>query len=100
MKLGDLAFFYHSNEGKSIVGIAKVAKEAYQDPTAPQEDWSVVEFVPYAELSNPVSLATLRADEILKNMAIFRQMRLSVVAVSQQEYEQIIHLGSPKLLTL
>jgi len=94
MKIGDLVLWYHSNEGKEIVGIAKVAKEHYPDPTATSGDWSVVEFVPYAKLNNPVSLATLRNHPELGKMNIFRQMRLSVVNISKEEFDTIVSLGN------
>jgi len=94
MKIGDLVLWYHSNEGKEIVGIAKVAKEHYPDPTATSGDWSVVEFVPYTKLNNPVSLATLRNHPELGKMNIFRQMRLSVVNISKEEFDTIVSLGN------
>jgi predicted RNA-binding protein with PUA-like domain len=94
MKLNDLALWYHSNEGKEIVGIAQVIKEHYSDPTATEGDWSVVEFAPFKKLKNPVSLATLKAHPVLSQMNIFRQMRLSVVAVTQEEFETILALSN------
>lgn len=94
MKLNDLALWYHSNEGKEIVGIAQVIKEYYPDPTAKEGDWSVVEFAPFKKLKNPVSLATLKAHPVLSQMNIFRQMRLSVVAVTQEEFETILALSN------
>jgi predicted RNA-binding protein with PUA-like domain len=93
MKKGELVLFYHSNEGKEVVGIAKVAKEAYPDPTSPGEDWSVVELAPVKKLKAPVSLATIKADEKLANMALLRRSRLSVVPVSEAEFERILQLG-------
>jgi len=93
MKRDDLALWYHSNEGKEIVGIAQVIKEHYPDPTATEGDWSVVEFAPFKKLKNPVSLATLKAHPVLSQMNIFRQMRLSVVAVTQEEFETILALS-------
>jgi predicted RNA-binding protein with PUA-like domain len=94
MKLQDLALWYHSNEGKEIVGIAEVIKEYYPDPTATEGDWSVVEFAPVKKLKVPVPLATLKAHNTLSQMNIFRQMRLSVIAVTQEEFETIIALGN------
>jgi predicted RNA-binding protein with PUA-like domain len=94
MKLDDLALWYHSNEGKEIVGIAQVIKEHYPDPTATEGDWSVVEFAPFKKLKNPVSLATLKSHPVLSQMNIFRQMRLSVVAVTQEEFETILALSN------
>ena len=93
MKRDDLALWYHSNEGKEIVGIAQVIKEHYPDPTATEGDWSVVEFAPFKKLKNPVRLSTLKAHPVLSQMNIFRQMRLSVVAVTQEEFETILALS-------
>jgi predicted RNA-binding protein with PUA-like domain len=93
MKKGDLVLFYHSNEGKEIVGIAKVVKEAYADPTAPGEDWSVVELAPVRALKTPVSLAAIRDDKRLANMQLLRRSRLSVVPVTEAEYERVLELG-------
>lgn len=93
MMPGDLALFYHSNEGKEVVAIAKISSTALPDPTAPDEDWSVVEVQPFARLPKPVALASLRQDPLLSGMAIFRQMRLSVVPVTDEEYKRILELG-------
>jgi predicted RNA-binding protein with PUA-like domain len=93
MKKGELVLFYHSNEGKEVVGIAKVAKEAYPDPTAPGEDWSVVELAPVKKLKAPVSLAAIKADKRLAGMALLRRSRLSVVPVTEAEFERILELG-------
>ena len=79
MKVGDLAFFYHSSEGKEIVGVARVAAEAYPDPTAPAgEDWSAVDFVPAYPLVQPVGLADIKAEPALAEMALVRKSRISV----------------------
>src|SRR6186997_3217638 len=72
MKKGDEVFFYHSNEGLEIVGIAKVAKEHYQDPTTDDPNWVVVELKPHKKLKTPVSLATMKADKRLSNMQLVR----------------------------
>jgi predicted RNA-binding protein with PUA-like domain len=93
MKKGELVLFYHSNEGKEVVGIAKVAREAYPDPTAPGEDWSVVDLAPVKKLRSPVGLAAIKADKQLANMALLRRSRLSVVPVSQAEFDRILELG-------
>jgi predicted RNA-binding protein with PUA-like domain len=94
MKKGEIVLFYHSNEGKEVVGIAKVAKEAYADPTAPGEDWSVVELAPVKKLKQPVTLAAIKADKKLANMALLRRSRLSVVPVTESEFERILELGA------
>ncbi|HEX5100141.1 MAG TPA: EVE domain-containing protein, partial [Polyangiaceae bacterium] len=82
MKPGDQLLFYHSNEGKEIVGIAKVVRAAYPDPTADDGDWSVVDVAPVKKLAVPVSLATIRDDKKLAEMQILKRSRLSVVPVT------------------
>jgi predicted RNA-binding protein with PUA-like domain len=94
MKKGDLVFWYHSNEGKEIVGIAKVVKEAYADPTATEGDWSVVELKPFKKLKRPVSLEQIKADKKLKNMV--RLSRLSVGTVKTEEFDHILNLAETK----
>jgi predicted RNA-binding protein with PUA-like domain len=94
MKKGDEVFFYHSNEGLHIVGIAKVAKEAYPDPTAKEGDWSAVDLKPYKKLKKPVPLDTIKKDKRLANMALVRIGRLSVQPVSEEEYRIILELAS------
>ncbi len=93
MKRGDLALFYHSNEGKEIVGIAKVVRTAYADPSS-EEDWSVVDFQPHKALAHPVTLATIKADAILSKMEMIRQSRLSVVPVDKSEFDRILRLSA------
>lgn len=93
MKKGDEVFFYHSNEGLEIVGIAKVAKEAYQDPTTDDPNWVVVDFKPVKKLKNPVSLATIKAEKRLEGIALVRLSRLSVSPVTDQEWEVIMELS-------
>ncbi|HRE37094.1 MAG TPA: EVE domain-containing protein [Chitinophagaceae bacterium] len=93
MKKGDLAFFYHSNEGTEIVGIAKVVKEAYQDPTTNETAWVAVDFKPYKKLKKPVSLAQIKADKRLANMALVRLGRLSVQPVTDQEWEVVMEMA-------
>jgi predicted RNA-binding protein with PUA-like domain len=94
MKEGDLVLFYHSNEGKEVVGIAKVVKEAYQDPTTDDTNWLVVDLSPVESLKKPVTLAQLKADEQLKNMALVRQGRLSVTPVKREEFDRVLELSS------
>jgi predicted RNA-binding protein with PUA-like domain len=96
MKKGDEVFFYHSNEGLEIVGIAKVVKEHYPDPTATEGDWSVVDLQAVKKLKKPVSLATIKADERLANMQIIKLSRLSVTAVTEGEWETIMELAGMK----
>jgi predicted RNA-binding protein with PUA-like domain len=94
MKKGDLAFFYHSNEGKEIVGIAQVIKEHYQDPTTEDTAWSVVDFKPFKALKSPITLATIKSDKVLQDMQIIKLSRLSVSAVQEFEWEYILELSN------
>jgi len=93
MKKGDLVLFYHSNEGLSVVGIAKVAKEAFQDPTTQDINWVAVELVPFKTFKKPVSLAQIKADEKLQNIYLVRQGRLSVMPLKKEEFDHILKLG-------
>jgi predicted RNA-binding protein with PUA-like domain len=93
MKQGDELFFYHSNEGLEIVGIVKVVKEAYQDPTTAETAWVVVDIKPVRKLKNPVTLAQLKADKRLKNMDIIRLSRLSVGRVTDEEWAIVLELA-------
>ncbi|MCW3115552.1 MAG: ubiquinol-cytochrome reductase [Segetibacter sp.] len=96
MKKGEEVFFYHSNEGLEIVGIAKVAKEAYQDPTTEDANWVVVDFKPVKKLKKPVTLATIKSDDRLKNIALVRLGRLSVCPITDEEWNIILELGETK----
>lgn len=93
MKKGDEVFFYHSNEGKEIVGIAKVIKEAYQDPTTEDTNWVVVDLKPVKKLKHPVSLETIKLHSGLQNMDLVRLQRLSVGKVSDEEWDIVIALA-------
>jgi predicted RNA-binding protein with PUA-like domain len=93
MKKGDLAFFYHSNEGQEIVGMAKVVKENYQDPTTNEPAWLAVDFAPAKDLKKPVKLEALKKDPFFKNMDLVRLQRLSVGKVSEEEFARICELG-------
>ncbi len=96
MKKGDLAFWYHSNEGMEIVGVAKVVKESYQDPTTDDPAWLVVNFKPVKKLKNPISLAIIKADKRLSNMALIKNSRLSVQPVTLEEFDMIMDLSEQK----
>lgn len=96
MKKGDQVFYYHSNEGLEIVGIAKVVKEFYQDPTTDDEAWVVVDLAPYKKLKKPVSLAQIKADKRLANMALVRLGRLSVGPVTPEEWKVVMELAGEK----
>ncbi|MBI3883069.1 MAG: EVE domain-containing protein [Sphingobacteriales bacterium] len=96
MKKGDEVLFYHSNEGVEIVGIAKVAKEAYQDPTTDQDAWVVVDLKPYKKLKNPVTLTQVKADPRLIDMDLVRLGRLSVQTVKPEEWDVIMEMAGEK----
>ena len=97
MKRGDGVFFYHSGEGKEIVGIAKVLKAAYPDPTAKEGDWSCVDLVPVKAVAKPVNLQTIKADKILKEMVLARQSRLSVSPVTGQQFNRVLEVAGTKI---
>jgi predicted RNA-binding protein with PUA-like domain len=94
MKEGDLAFFYHSNEGKEIVGIAKVVRESYQDPTTEDTNWLVVDFAPVEALKKAVTLEQIKADPALKGIELVRLGRLSVSAVKRGEFDHILAMAN------
>jgi predicted RNA-binding protein with PUA-like domain len=96
MKKGDEVLFYHSNEGVEIVGIAKVATEYYQDPTTEEEAWVVVDLKPQRKLKKPVTLAQVKADKRLENMALVRLGRLSVQPVTEEEWQMVMELAGEK----
>ncbi|MDR3713769.1 MAG: EVE domain-containing protein [Puia sp.] len=93
MKKGDEVFFYHSNEGTEIVGIAKVAREYYQDPTTEEEAWVAVDLKPYRKLKKPVSLVRIKADKRLASMALVRLGRLSVQPVTDEEWDIVMEMA-------
>ena len=97
MKAGDLVFFYHSNEGKEVVGVAQVIKEAYPDATAEEGDWSCVDLKPVKSLVTPVTLEKIKADAMLKEMALVKQSRLSVMPVTAGQAKQLLKQGGTKL---
>jgi predicted RNA-binding protein with PUA-like domain len=93
MKKGDEVFYYHSNEGLSIVGIAKVIKEAYQDPTTPEEAWVTVDLKPVKSLKHPVSMKQIKNEKRLQDMALLRISRLSVQPVTDAEWKVVLELA-------
>ncbi|MEE2674138.1 MAG: EVE domain-containing protein [Myxococcota bacterium] len=97
MKRGDLALYYHSNEGKEVVGVARVVKESYPDPTTDDDRWVVVDFAPVVELEESVPLGTIKGDPKLREMQLLRRSRLSVVPVERPEFTRILKLGKTKL---
>lgn len=93
MKKGDFVLFYHSNEGKEVVGIAKVLKENYQDPTTDDPNWVVVDLGPHKKLKKPVTLEQIKKEKRLADIALIRQSRLSVMPVKKEEFDVILELG-------
>jgi len=93
MKKGDLVLFYHSNEGMEVVGVAKVSKEHYPDPTAEDDTWSVVNLKPVKKLKNPVKLATIKSEPRLAQIQLLRLNRLSVTALTANEFDVILQLS-------
>lgn len=96
MKKGDEVFFYHSNEGTNIVGIAKVVKESYQDPTTEDDRWVAVDLKAVRKIKNPVTLDTIKKDKRLANMALVRLGRLSVQPVTEEEWKVVMELAGEK----
>lgn len=94
MKKGDLVLFYHSNEGKEVVGIAKVVKESYQDPTTSDERWVVVDLAPVETLKKPVTLEMIKEDKQLQDVALVKQGRLSVMPLKREEFDRIVALSA------
>ena len=93
MKPGDPVLFYHSVSEKQIVGMARVQKEFYPDPTASEGDWSCVELVPVKSLKKPVTLETIKSDKILKEIPLVRQSRLSVTSLNEIQYKRLLELS-------
>ncbi len=97
MKTGDRVFFYHSGGEKSVVGLARVKKEFYPDPTAKEGDWSCVDLAPEQSLAKPVTLAQIKADRILKEMVLAKQSRLSVSPVTKEQFNRLLELAGTKI---
>ena len=97
MKKGDLVFYYHSVSDKEVVSVAKVTKEHYPDPTAKECDWSVVDLVAAKPIKKPVSLAQIKAEKSLENIALIKQSRLSVMPITEPEFRRILELGETKM---
>jgi predicted RNA-binding protein with PUA-like domain len=93
MRKGDLVLFYHSVSAKEVVGVARVQKEAYADPTATEGDWSCVDLVPVKPLATPVTLGQIKSDKLLREMALLKQSRLSVTPLTEGEYQKLMQLG-------
>ena len=96
MHKGDMVMFYHSNEGLAVVGIAKVSKTAYPDPTIDDDRWVAVDLKPHKPLKNPVTLKTIKNEPRLKDIALIRLNRLSVIPLTEQEFDTILDLSTRK----
>jgi predicted RNA-binding protein with PUA-like domain len=96
MRRGDLVLYYHSGKGKDVVGIARVGREAYPDPTAADGGWLAVDLEPLRPLESPVALAAIKADRQLAGLALIRQSRLSVMPVDAARFARILELGHTK----
>ena len=97
MKVGDALLFYHSGKGKEIVGLARVVKAAYPDPTAKDGDWVSVDLAPAKALSKPIPLATIKSVGRLKAMVLVNNTRLSVQPVTEEQFNCILELAAPKI---
>lgn len=93
MKKGDLVLYYHSVTEKRVVGVARVERESYPDPTAKEGDWSAVDLVPARTLPSPVSLDAMKADEVLKTMGFIRNTRLSVNTLTSEQFNRFLKLA-------
>ncbi|EGO96250.1 EVE domain-containing protein [Acidiphilium sp. PM] len=97
MRVGDRAFFYHSNIGREIVGVVEVVREAYPDPTAESGDWVAVDMKAIAPMLHPVGLAAIKADPALADLALVRLSRLSVGPVSPEHWAHLCAMGGLRL---
>lgn len=97
MKKGDLVLYYHSNQGKEVVGVAKVTKESYPDPTISDDRWAVVDLAPLKPFREPVTLAAIKADETLTGIALVKQGRLSVMPIEKKAFDRILKIGKTSL---
>src|SRR5438094_9824306 len=94
MQKGDEVLFYHSGEDKAVVGIAKVVRTAYPDPTAKEGDWSTVDLAPVKPLRRPVTLHAIKSPAPLKQIALVRQSRLPVIPLAEPEFREIVKMAS------
>jgi predicted RNA-binding protein with PUA-like domain len=97
MRPGDLCLYYHSNEGKAVVGVARVLTEAGPDPTAPREDWASVDVAPLVPLAEPVTLSAIKATPALAQMQLLTRNRLSVTPVSAPHFQRLLKMGKTAL---
>ncbi len=96
MKTGDPVFFYHSGDEKSVVGVARVVKEFYPDPTANEGDWSAVDLVPVKPVDRTVALSQIKGDKILREMKLVKLSRLSVSPVTREQFSRLLELAETK----
>ena len=97
MNKGDLVLFYHSNEGKEIVGISEVVKEAYPDQTAKDGDWSMVDLKAVKKLDQSVTLLTIKNDPLLREISLVKQSRLSVMPIDKKHFEKVLKISGTEL---
>lgn len=96
MKTGDAVFFYHSGDEKSVVGVVRVVRASYPDPTADEGDWSAVDLAPVKPVTRPVALSQIKADKILRDMKLVKQSRLSVSPVTREQFARLLELAETK----
>ena len=94
MQKGDEVLFYHSGEDKAVVGVARVTRPAYLDPTAKEGDWSAVDLAPIKSLRRPVTLRQIKSDPRLKQTPLIWQSRLSVMPLTESEFREIVTMGT------
>jgi predicted RNA-binding protein with PUA-like domain len=94
MRAGDRVLYYHSNVGQEVVGVCEVAREAYPDPTADDPRWVAVDLVPVRKLKKPVGLERIKGEPSLRDVALVRQSRLSVMPLEKREFDAIVKLGA------
>lgn len=97
MKRGNLVCFYHSVSEKQVIGLARVTREAYPDPTATDGDWSCVDLAPVKPFVRPVPLDAIKADAVLKDIPLVRQSRLSVTPLDAAQFQRLLALGETKI---
>ena len=97
MRRNDLVLYYHSNEGKEVVGVARVTKTAYPDPTSDDERWVVVDLAPVKALRRPVTLAEIKRDAALARIPLVTQSRLSVMPLEKSDFDRVLELGGTRL---
>lgn len=97
MKTGDPVLYYHSGGEKSVVGVARVVRESYSDPTADEGDWTAVDLAPVKPVARAVALSQIKADKVLREMKLVRQSRLSVSPVTREQFVRLLELAETKV---